>query len=336
MADYDALPKTLKDFIFYIEIVLGKSKSTTYEYLLDMQNFFRYMKFKKNNLNKTTLLHEIPINDIELPFVASITTTDIYDYLYYCREIRKNGPRSVSRKMSTLRTYFKYMTVKTHQIEINPMEKVESPTLKKTLPKHLTLEESTELLSVIRESRRDYAIITIFLNCGLRLAELVSMNLKDISNDYAVITGKGNKQRTIFLNPACRSAINDYLAYERPKEGLQDPEALFISRNKRRISRRAVQNIVEKYLHLAGLDGQHLSTHKLRHTAATLMHRYGNIDIRVLQDVLGHENLGTTQIYVHVDDAQVKEASMKNPLSKVKRKPLLSEDSPAEPKGKEQ
>lgn len=320
MTDFDALPKIVKDFIFYIEIVLGKSKSTTYEYLLDIQNFFRYMKFKKNNLPKATILQEIPIHDIDLPFVASINTSDIYDYLYYCREIRKNAPRSVSRKMSTLRSFFKYLTIKTHQLETNPMEKVETPTPKKTLPRHLTLEQSTDLLASIRESRRDYAIITLFLNCGLRLAELVSLNLKDVDREYAIITGKGNKQRTIHLNPACRSAIDDYVNFERPKEALIDPEALFISRNRRRISRRTVQNIVEKYLHLAGLDGQHLSTHKLRHTAATLMHRYGNVDIRVLQDVLGHENLGTTQIYVHVDDTQIKDASMKNPLSKVKRK----------------
>ncbi|MBQ7096015.1 MAG: tyrosine-type recombinase/integrase [Clostridia bacterium] len=326
MINYDALPKTIKDFIFYLEIVLGKSKSTTYEYTLDIQNFFRYLKYKKDNLPKNTPLHEVPIFDIELPFVASITTADIYDYLYYCREVRKNGPRSVARKMATLRTYFKYMTIKTHQLESNPMEKIETPSPRKNLPKHLTLEESAELLQSIRHSRRDFAIITIFLNCGLRLAELVSLNIKDVSNEFVVVTGKGNKQRTIYLNDACRTAINDYVNHERPKEGIQDPEALFISRNRRRISRRAVQNIVEKYLTLAGLGGQHLSTHKLRHTAATLMHRYGEVDIRVLQDVLGHENLSTTQIYVHVDSEQIKNASMQNPLSKIKRKTIPNEE----------
>ncbi len=320
MIDYDRLPQTLKDFLFYLETVLGKPKSTTYEYLLDLENFFRYMKLIKHQLPKNTKLHDVAIHDIDIPFVASITIKDIYEYLYYCREKRNNGSRTIARKMSTLRTYFKYMTQKSHQLTNNPMENVETPSLPKTLPKYLSLEESTELLRVVNGSRRDYAILTLFLNCGMRLAELVSLNLKDINNEYVVITGKGNKQRTIHLNQACRAALDDYIAHERPTEGLKDPEALFISRNKSRISRRAVQNMVEKYLKLAGLDAKHLSTHKLRHTAATLMHRHGHVDIRVLQEILGHENLGTTQIYTHVDSEAIKEASMSNPLSNVKRK----------------
>ena len=320
MINYDALPQTLKDFIFYLEIILGKSKSTTYEYILDLENFFRFMKIKKNNFPKDTKLHNVAIHDLDVSFVASITLEDIYEYLYFCREKRGNGSRSIARKMSTLRTYYKYMTVKSNQLEKNPMENVQTPSLPKTLPKYLSLEESTSLLDAVKQSRRDYAILTVFLNCGVRLAELVSMDLKDISNEYAVITGKGNKQRTIHLNQACRDALDDYLLHERPKEGLKDPEALFISRNKCRISRRAVQNIVEKYLKLAGLEEKSLSVHKLRHTAATLMHRYGQVDIRVLQEILGHENLGTTQIYTHVDNEQIKEASLENPLSNIKKK----------------
>lgn len=320
MIQYDAMPQTIRDFIFYLETVLGKSKNTTYEYVLDLANFFRYMKIIKMQLPKDTKLHDVAIHDLDVHFVAQITVQDIYAYLYYCREVRQNGSKSIARKMSTLRTYFKYMTQKQHLLSANPMESVETPSLPKTLPKYLTLEESTELLRAVKSSRRDYAILTIFLNCGVRLAELVSLNLKDIKNEYAVITGKGNKQRTIHLNQACRDAVEDYLANERPTEGLKDPEALFISRNKCRISRRAVQNIVEKYLKLAGLGDKELSTHKLRHTAATLMHRYGHVDIRVLQEILGHENLGTTQIYTHVDSETIKEASMSNPLSKMKRK----------------
>jgi len=320
MIDYDRLPQTLKDFLFYLETVLGKSKSTTYEYLLDLENFFRFMKTIKGSAPKDAKLHEITIHDIDVPFVASITIRDIYEYLYYCRERRNNGSRTIARKMSTLRTYFKYMTIKVHKLDVNPMENVETPSLPKTLPKYLSLEESAELLNSVKTSRRDYAILTLFLNCGMRLAELISLNIRDINNEYVVITGKGNKQRTIHLNKACRDALSDYITYERPTEGLKDPNALFISRNKARISRRAVQNMVEKYLKLAGLDAKHLSTHKLRHTAATLMHRYGHVDIRVLQEILGHENLGTTQIYTHVDSETIKEASMSNPLSNVKRK----------------
>ncbi len=320
MINYDALPQTLKDFLFYLETVLGKSKSTTYEYILDLENFFRYMKIMKDHLPKDVKLHDVVIHDIDVDFVSTITVKDIYEYLYYCREKRRNGSRTIARKMSTLRTYFKFMTQKQHLLPANPMENVETPSLPKTLPKYLSLEESTELLRVVNNSRRDYAILTLFLNCGMRLAELVSLNIKDIKNEYVVITGKGNKQRTIHLNQACRTAVDDYITYERPTEGLKDPDALFISRNKARISRRAVQNMVEKYLKLAGLDSKNLSTHKLRHTAATLMHRYGHVDIRVLQEILGHENLGTTQIYTHVDSEAIKEASMSNPLSNVKRK----------------
>ena len=320
MIHYDQLPQTLKDFVFYLEVVLGKSKSTTYEYLLDLENFLRYMKIIKNNMPGNTKIHNVVIHDIDIPFIASITVKDIYDYLYYCREKRDNGSRTIARKMSTLRTYFKYMTQRMHYLSSNPMENVETPSLPKTLPKYLSLEESTELLRAVKNSRRDYAILTLFLNCGLRLAELVSLNLKDIRNEYVVITGKGNKQRTIHLNQACRESVDDYITHERPKEGLKDPDALFISRNKCRISRRAVQNIVEKYLKLAGLDEKQLSTHKLRHTAATLMHRHGHVDIRVLQEILGHENLGTTQIYTHVDSETIREASMSNPLSNIKRK----------------
>ncbi len=320
MIDHDSLPQTVKDFVFYIEIVLGKSKSTTYEYILDLSNFFRYVKIKKQSLPTTTKLHDVPIHDIDVAFVSWITVEDIYDYLYYCREKRKNNSKTIARKMSTLRVYFRYMTQRMHLLKNNPMENIEAPSLPKTLPKYLTLEESTELLSAVKGSRRDYAILTIFLNCGIRLAELVSLNIGDIKNEYVVITGKGNKQRTIHLNPACRHAIEDYIRKERPQEGLKDPQALFISRNKSRISRRAVQNLVEKYLKTAGLGDKHLSTHKLRHTAATLMHRHGHVDIRVLQEILGHENLGTTQIYTHVDSESIKEASLNNPLSKLKRK----------------
>ena len=320
MIERDSLPQSVKDFIFYIEIVLGRSKSATYEYILDLSNFFRYIKIKKEHMPPSTKLHDVSIYEIDVSFVATITVEDIYDYLYFCKEKRNNKPKTIARKMSTLRSYFKYMTQKKHLLNNNPMESIESPSLSKTLPKYLTLEESTELLSAVKASRRDYAILTVFLNCGVRLAELVSLNVGDIKNEYVVITGKVNKQRTIHLNAACRSSIDDYVKNERPKEGLKDPDALFISRNKARISRRAVQNLVEKYLKMAGLGDKHLSTHKLRHTAATLMHRHGHVDIRVLQEILGHENLGTTQIYTHVDSESIKEASLNNPLSKVKRK----------------
>ena len=216
------------------------------------------------------------------------------------------------------------MSVQTHQIPTNPAELLESPKVKQSLPKHLTLENSLELLNSVdgANERRDYCILTLFLNCGLRLSELCGLNLSDISSDgIMTVTGKGNKERAVYLNDSCLSAVKAYLAV-RPNEGIvaTDRNALFISRNHRRISPKTVQHIVKTYLSKAGLGGMGFSTHKLRHTAATLMYQHGNVDIRVLKDILGHANLGTTQIYTHVSDAQIKRAVDANPLSNVKDK----------------
>lgn len=209
-------------------------------------------------------------------------------------------------------------------LDKNPVENLESSALPRTLPKHLSLDECNVLLSSIdgNNSKRDYAILVLFLNCGFRLAELVSINLIDIDNDYITITGKGNKQRTLYLNQACSDAINDYLKNERPFDNLTDDarRALFVSRNGNRLSRRSVQHIVETRLKQCGLGDKNYSTHKLRHTAATLMHKHGGVDIRVLQEVLGHENLGTTQIYTHIDSEQIKNAVESNPVAKIKKK----------------
>ncbi len=318
-----AAPEVVRQFLIYNEAIKNKSSATIDEYYHDLRTFFRYIKMIKGCVTDDVEFDEIEINDVDINLIKSINVNDLYSFLVYCKDERNNNSTTRARKVSTLRQFFKYLSVQTHQIEENPAELLDAPKLKKALPKHLSLEDSIKLLNSVKEgdgynSIRDYCIITLFLNCGMRLSELCSLNVTDISSDGLIrITGKGNKERVVYLNEACRSALSDYLKI-RPNEGIpaNHKNALFISRNKRRISDKTVQHIVYTYLDKIGLGGQGLSVHKLRHTAATLMYQHGGVDIRVLQDVLGHENLGTTQIYTHVAASQVKDAIDANPLSK--------------------
>lgn len=315
---YNDVPPIVRDFLMYIQIVRGESKVTGEDYYFDLRTFFKYMKMQKQNITDLPF-EKIDITDIDVDFVRCITLSDIYEFLFYLENVRKNSARSRSRRISCLRTFFKYLTNKANLLTVNPIEELDSPSLPKSLPRYLNLEDSVKLLESVDgpNKLRDFAILTIFLNCGLRLSELVGLNLSDIKGEFITVNGKGNKQRSIFLNDACRSAIDAYLTI-RPKDGLKDRDALFISRNRQRISPKTVQWLVKKHLSAAGLSDQRLSTHKLRHTAATLMHRHGNVDIRVLQEILGHENLGTTQIYTHIDSDQVRAAAESNPLSSFK------------------
>lgn len=321
-----AAPEVIRNFLIYNEAIKNKSSATVNEYFRDLQTFFRYIKMVRGLVDDEICFDRISIDDVDTVLIKSIKVTDIYAYLVYCKDERNNNSTTRARKVSTLRQFFKYLAVQTKQIDENPAELLDAPKLKKTLPKHLTLEDSIKLLNSVKEgnaenSARDYAIITLFLNCGMRLSELCNLNVTDITSDGSLrILGKGNKERVIYLNDSCRSSLSEYLKV-RPNEGVSadHKNALFISRNKRRISNRAVQNIVYGYLEKIGLGGQGLSVHKLRHTAATLMYQHGGVDIRVLQNVLGHENLGTTQIYTHVADEQVKSAIDANPLSKIEK-----------------
>lgn len=317
-------PAFLRDFLTYNETIKGKSSRSVEGYYIDLRTFFRYLLLVRGKAPKDTEFSKIDISAADIELVRSVTISDLYAFMVYCKEELKNNTATRARKTSTLRIFFKYMSVQTHQIPTNPAELLESPKVKQSLPKHLTLENSLELLNSVdgANERRDYCILTLFLNCGLRLSELCGLNISDISSDgIMTVTGKGNKERAVYLNDSCLSAVRAYLAV-RPNEGIvaTDRNALFISRNHRRISPKTVQHIVKTYLKKAGLGGMGFSTHKLRHTAATLMYQHGNVDIRVLKDILGHANLGTTQIYTHVSDAQIKRAVDSNPLSNVKDK----------------
>lgn len=317
-------PNILRDFLTYNETIKGKSSRSVEGYYLDLLTFFRYLLLARGRVDKNTEFEDIDIASVDIELIKTVTISDLYAFLVYCKDERGNNTATRARKTSTLRIFFKYLSNGTGQLENNPALLLESPKVKQALPKHLSLEDSLELLNSVEgpNKERDYCILVLFLNCGLRLAELCSLNLSSISSDGSLtVLGKGNKERMVYLNSACLEAIKNYLKV-RPNDNLPitDRNALFISRNHRRISPKTVQHIVKTYLEKSGLGGMGFSTHKLRHTAATLMYQHGEVDIRVLKDILGHANLGTTQIYTHVSDKQIKQAVDSNPLSNVKQK----------------
>lgn len=319
-----ACPDFIRDFLTYNETIKGKSSKSVEQYYSDLRTFFRYILLVSGKAQPGIPFNKIDISGVDIELVRSVTVSDLYGFMVYCKEELRNNTATRARKTSTLRLFFKYMSVQTHRLDSNPADLLEAPKIKQSLPKYLSLEDSLELLNSVdgENERRDYCILTIFLNCGLRLSELCGLNLSDISSDGTMtVTGKGNKERMVYLNDSCKTAIKRYLEV-RPHEGLtaESKNALFISRNRKRISPRTVEHIVTSYIKKAGLDGKGLSTHKLRHTAATLMYQHGHVDIRVLKDILGHANLGTTQIYTHVSDEQIKAAIDSNPLSSVRDK----------------
>lgn len=315
-------PELLRGFLFYLETIKGLSPKTVDEYYLDIRTFLRYIKLlKAHKYIDDNAMNDVLINDVTSDLVKTITLADVYEYLHYISSQRDNGSAARSRKVSSIRSFFKYLTAKANILKDNPVKELEVPNLKKSLPKFLSLEESLELLNAVPQSEhqvRDFCIITLFLNCGMRLSELVGINLSDIKDNTVRICGKGNKERIVYLNDACLTAIGDYIKI-RPRD-CKEKQALFISRNGTRISRRRVQNIVEDTLKTAGLNNMGYSAHKLRHTAATLMYQYGDVDIRVLKEVLGHKSVATTEIYTHVSDKQLENASKASPLSNVKNK----------------
>lgn len=312
----------LKEYLFYQQTIRQKSPKTVDEYFLDLRTFFRFMKLYRGLVPADADFESISIIDVGLDFLISITLNDAYEYMNYLQRDRSNNASSRARKCSSLKGFFKYITKKKHYLQSDPIEDLETPKKKKALPKYLTLEQSIELLDAVEGNNRerDYAIITLFLNCGLRVSEMSGLNYTDIRSDNTIrVLGKGNKERIIYLNSACVDAINDYMKV-RPVDGVIDKKALFISRNHRRMSVKTIQAMVYKYLEKIGLSAQGYSCHKLRHTAATLMYQHGGVDVRVLKEVLGHENLGTTEIYTHLSNEQLKNAAESNPLSNKKNK----------------
>ena len=328
MKRYSDCPQILRDFLTYHENIKGQSPRTISEYYLDLRMFLRFIKLMRSDMPIRTNLDEIDIRNVDIAFIEQIGTSDIFDFLSYLANDRTPNPESSvpdygispasrARKLSAIKSFYKYLTVRTKQLAENPVADLEYPKLRKSLPKYLTLEQSSALLQAVSgpNEKRDYAILMIFLNCGIRRSELVGLNLTDVYEDRLRVVGKGNKERIVYFGSACRKAIDAYLS-ERNKKVLSDNRALFGSRDNNRISVTAVHRLVKKYLLMAGLDADNFSAHKLRHTAATMM-LSGGVDVKTVQEVLGHENLNTTQIYTHIENSELKIAAEANPLSKL-------------------
>ncbi len=351
-------PAFLKDFLFYMESIKGRSQRTVEAYYIDLRLFLRFIKFKfVYGYKFDDDIENILIDDFDVSLLKKITLSDVYEFLNYVLSNRSNNAATRARKVSSLRSFFKYASSKANLLDNNPVQELEVPTIKKSLPKYLTLDESKRLLKNTQSipeiysadnsdtdkdngekqpakplpsyfsaiSERDFCMITLFLNCGMRLSELVSINLQDLNivngkiHDNALkILGKGNKERQIYLNSACIEAIEKYLPHRQEFANAKEPNAMFLSRRGTRLTPRRVEQIVQEHLDASGLSGKGYSVHKLRHTAATLLYQYGNVDIRTLQEILGHSNLSTTQIYTHVSDTQIKTAMERSPLSPVK------------------
>lgn len=311
----------LKEYLFYQETVRARSSKTVNEYFIDLRTFFRYLKIHRGLVPSDVEFDKIKIDDVDLNLLKTVSLNDAYEYMNYLVRDRNNKVAARARKCSSLKGYFKFLSSNRKYLDKNPLEDLEMPKKQKKLPKYLTLEQSMELLNSVEGDykERDYAILTLFLNCGLRVSEMAGLNYTDIRTDNTIrVVGKGNKERVIYLNKACVNALSDYMKI-RPVDGVKDKKALFISRNHNRMSVKTIQAMVYKYLAKIGLDAQGYSCHKLRHTAATLMYQYGDVDVRVLKEVLGHENLGTTEIYTHLSSPQLKSAADNNPLANVSK-----------------
>lgn len=318
--DSNLNPDILNDFLTYNTVIANRSPNTVKEYSYDLTNFLKFMKKYKLKMKENDF-SKIDIIDIDVEFLKSIVLSDLYAYMHFLSNNSINKPASRARKVASIKSFFNYLTKKARVLENNPAQDLDSPKLDKRIPKYLSLDESKKLLDITnsdtnKNHERDYAIITLFLNCGMRLSELISINLKDIKDETLTVIGKGNKERTVYLNNACIKAINKYMKV-RPTNNVKDKDALFLSERKQRISKRTVQYIVEKNILKANLDPKKYTTHKLRHTAATLMYKYGNVDIRALQEILGHESISTTEIYTHIDNEQIKAAVDSNPLANI-------------------
>lgn len=318
-------PEIIRDFLMYHETIKGHSSATVDEYYLDLRNFFRFLMLERGVVPRNSPMDEISIKDVDLSFAGAVTLAEVYSYLSYLSRDRVRNQRSRfeehgisaasrARKIATIKSFYKYLTVKAKLLDVNPVQDLDSPKVPKALPRYLSLEESKQLLNACdgKNRARDYCIICIFLNCGLRISEIVGLNMSSIGEDYIRVLGKGNKERMVFINSAVRAALDEHLSIRKAASAI-DENALFLSNRRTRITRETVHSMVKKTLVKAGLDSEKYSSHKLRHTAATLMLQNG-VDVRTLQEVLGHEHLNTTQIYTHVDNAELRIAAEANPL----------------------
>lgn len=313
----DDCPEYVKDYLLNLKLIKDRADRTEEAYFIDIRTFLRYLKLKHGDVDTDTPYSKICVKDVPFSYLENLTLYDAYEYLNYLKEIRSNSTATRARKTSALKQLYSYLHNKAKMLDKNPLEDLEMPRIKNKLPKYLSLEQSIELLKNIdsKHKSRDYCIICLFLNCGMRLSELVGLNINDYSKDNRTLRlfGKGSKERIIYLNDACIDALETYLK-DRPSNS-KDPDALFISQQLRRINKRRVQFIVEEMLKKAGLSNLGVTTHKLRHTAATLMYQHGGVDPLVLKDILGHKSIATTEIYTHLSNENLKKAAESSPLA---------------------
>ncbi len=339
--DLTGYPQIMKDYLIYLETIRALSTRTVNGYAIDLRTFFRFILINNQSVSSDIPFDQIDISGIDVAFVRKITKSDIYSFLYYVTSDRDNAAATRARKLSSIKGFYKFCTKKVNLLTEDPCNDIDVPTQKKRLPKYLTLRESQELLENVQSdfTSRDYCMLTLFLNCGMRLSELVGLNMRDLGEETVRIIGKGNKERQVYLNQACFDALRDYCAERNGLKTIVDKEALFVSKKTgKRLTPRRVQQIVEARLAAAGLGGKGFSTHKLRHTAATLMHQYGNVDMLTLKEILGHEHVSTTEIYTHLSQKELRDATMANPLShqksnapqKIRKKDFLDLEDPPE------
>ena len=323
MANYNTSdnPEYINEYLVHLRVVKMLSERTIEEYYFDIRLFLKYIRAVQTDTDLD--IEDIKISDVTPDDLKKISVTDIYNFIFYTSDERHNKDRARYRKISALRSFFKYLTKVAHLVDTDPMRDIEVPSPKSSMPRFLSLNESMRLLNASdnSESVRNYCIITLFLNCGMRLSELVGINISDVDffENRMRVLGKGRKERMVYLNNACIESINNYLAVRNENHKADSEPALFISNRGTRISKRRVQQIVEETLKLAGLDGKGLSTHKLRHTAATLMYQYGDADVLTLKELLGHSSTATTEIYTHLNDERVRNAVENNPLANINK-----------------
>lgn len=323
--ELDDVPEILRDFLEYHSTVKGHSDKTVVAYYTDLKILLRYLKRRRRLVSADVPFNEIDITDVDIDFLKQTRLEELYSYQSFSPEYidTRNALSAASRcrRTSSVKSFFAYLTTKRHLLSNNVTLELDMPKRKASLPRYLEEEECERLLSACEGPYmyRDYCILMIFMSCGIRISELVSLNLTDVYADHLRVLGKGNKERVVFFAEGCREAIDDYLAVrDNGKIKEEDQNALFISSRNSRITVRGVEMMVDKKLKMAGLDSSRFSPHKLRHTAATLMLKNG-VDTRALQEVLGHSNLNTTQIYTHLDNAALHEAAMANPIGRKKK-----------------
>lgn len=311
------LPAFANKYLQFLSIEKNAAPGTIFNYAISIRTFLRWVKSLDMGTAVPETFNEISVQDMTVESISSLTTSDIYDFLAFCKMERSCGARSRSTKLAAIRSLYDYLRKRdsTGLVTSNPGTDISVPK-KKTLPVFLTVNESKQLLDAVsgRFASRDYCILLWFLSCGMRLSELVAINLQDVKDDTLRLHGKGRKERIVHLNKPCLAALENYLI-DRSKylesHETADKEALFLSMNAsvaKRLSGRRVEQIVDKYVLAAGLEGNGFSAHKLRHTAATIMYRDAGAGVLEIQEILGHENVQTTTIYTHTSGQLVKSA----------------------------